>query len=82
MTTKLPRLQMAGFKPKVDLATQRRADVKRLYEAGHRHTEIADALGITQARVSQIMLEIDRKRTNKRRMLRKMPPPETVMADA
>ena len=56
-----------------DLADERRRQVQELYTQGYRQTEIADQLGITQARVSQIMLGIERNRTNKRKMLRLMP---------
>jgi predicted transcriptional regulator len=70
------RLKMRGYTPPADLATRRRAEVEALYQAGKKQTEIADILGVTQARVSQIMSDIERRRTNKRSMLRMMRPPE------
>ena len=56
-----------------ELADLRRQQVIDLYQKGFRQTEIADRLGITQARVSQILLTVERKRINKRQMLRLLP---------
>lgn len=67
------RLRLPRIHERFTTAADRRAQVADLYREGYKQTEIADILGITQARVSQIMMGVERNRTNKRRMLRLMP---------
>ena len=67
------RLRMMTRKrpdPREALAAERKHAVEEMYRQGYKQMEIAKAVGISQARVSQIMANVERARTNKRRMLR------------
>jgi predicted transcriptional regulator len=62
------RLNLDRVDERADLAEARRKQAVTLYNQGYRQVEIADFLGITQARVSQIMSRINK--ATKRRSLR------------
>jgi hypothetical protein len=66
----MKRLKLRRPPDRWELAGNRREQVVELREQGYNQPEIADILGITQARVSQIMAPYDKQRTNKRHMLR------------
>lgn len=65
----MERLRLSASELRDDLAQERRREVGELFRQGKRQVEIAAALGITQARVSQIMRNIPRVRSGRRRAM-------------
>jgi len=72
----MERLKLLRPDDRADLAYQRRREVEAMHNQGYLQTQIAEILGITQARVSQIVTSFAKTRNNKRRRaLLRTPPP-------